>query len=193
MTQQAKKEFRKVIVEGIAMYPSVHVPKKAFTEGEPPSYTLDLVVDEANAKILLAEGLKLAKVKVDEDTKKPKEYAEYPGLKVFALRRKTINGKGEKLSALIVQDSQGERIPPEILVGNGSKIRVSVNPWTVNIKGKEITGSTLLGVQVLELVEYKGASKDPGFEKVQGFTVPKFSPQSQQEQQGLEDEEHPFN
>ncbi len=71
-----KKEFKKVIVEGIAMYAAVHAPKKAFTEGEPPLYSLDLIVDDTNAQILLNEGLKPAKTIIDEDTKKLKEYKE---------------------------------------------------------------------------------------------------------------------
>lgn len=185
-----QKEFKKVVVEGIAMYPSVHVPKKAYMEGEAPQYTLDLIVDETNAKILLDAGLKPAKVKIDEDTKKPKEYAEHPGKKVFALKRKTQTRDGKLITALRVIDADTNVVPPTILVGNGSKVRVSVNPYTVTFKGKEVNGHQLLGVQILELVEYTGGggTRDDGLGKASGFKVPTIASQHQEV-----DEEDPFN
>lgn len=175
-----KKEYKKVLVEGIAMYASVHKPKKAFTDGDIPAYTLELLLTEEEASKLEAEGLKRTKVKVDEDTKKPKEYDDYPGLKVFTLRRKTHKrGEapglfGEAKTPLTVVDSNNNPLPSSILVGNGSKVRVSVNPYTMTIKGKEITGHDLLGVQILELVRYAGKSEGnkSQFEPVKGgFTV----------------------
>ncbi len=172
-TSNEKSTFKKIEVEGIAMYASVHCPKKAYTEGESPAYSLDLIVDEANAKKLTDEGLKPAKTVVDEDTKKPKEYAEHPGLKVFRLQRKTDKRDGTKRTPLTVVDSDTNALPPTILVGNGSKVRVMVNPYTMTIKGREITGSVLLGVQVLELVAYTGTggSTETGFSKTSGFKV----------------------
>lgn len=193
MTDKPKKEFKKVIVEGIAMYPFVHIPKKGFKKDEPPQFSLDLVVDEENAKKLLDEGLKVAKVQVDEDTKKPKVYEEYPGKKVFTLRRKTQRidkntGDVILLDPLTVVDSQLVPIPSTILIGNGSKVRCSVNPYTMTIEGKEVTGHMLLGVQVLGLVEFV-SNKDSGLSKVdEGFTLAK----SDEVEEGL-DEANLFN
>lgn len=164
------KEFKKVIVEGIAMYAMVHTPKKPYNPKDKPQYSIDLVVDEENAQKLLSEGLKVAKIKIDEDTKKPKEYPQYPGMKVFNLRRQIAKKDGTPISALEVVDSQCNKIPSTILVGNGSKVRVSVNPYKTQFNGKETTSHMLLGVQVLELVPYTGNSGS-GLEKTTGFTV----------------------
>ena len=189
-----KQEFKKIVVEGIAMYASVHTPKKAYTEGESPAYSLDLIVDEANAKTLTDEGLKPAKTMVDEDTKKLKEYAEHPGKKVFSLKRKTDKRDGSKRTALTVVDSDTNAIPPNVLIGNGSKVRVMVNPYTMTIKGKEITGSVLLGVQVLELVPYASAgTSDSGFSKTQGFKVGSQSASQSKRQAIQEDEDEDSN
>lgn len=186
VNKQEKREYKKVVVEGLAMYASVHKPKKPFTEGMIPAYTLDLVVTDDQAKILEDEGLSVATKKSLETVRGrevevflPREYPEYPGQKVFRLTRKTHKkGEapgmfGEARSPLVVNDSQNNPIPSNILLGNGSKVRVVVNPWTFNVKGKDITGHDLLEVQVLELVPYEGSGKQgPNLEPVKGgFTV----------------------
>ena len=179
VNKQEKKEYKKVIVEGIAMYASVHKPKKPYAEGDIPAYTLDLILTDEEAAKLEAHGLKRSKVKVDEDTKKPKEYATHPGMKVFQFRRKTHKrGEapglwGEARATLRVVDAQNSPVPSNVLVGNGSTVRVSVNPYTMNIKGKEITGHDLLAVQVLKLVKYKVRQDGPTneFEAVKGGYV----------------------
>ncbi len=173
---KTKKEFKKVIVEGIAMYASVHKPKKPYNEGDIPAYTLDLIVTDEEAAKLTAEGLKVSKVKIDEDTKKPKEYATHPGMKVFQFRRKTMKFDGTPNSPLQVVDSQNNTIPGTTNVGNGSKIRVSVNPYKNNFG---TTSHTLLGVQVLELVEYKSANTGSSFEPVKGGFVADSKPDTE--------------
>lgn len=167
-----KKTFRKVVVEGIAMYASVHAPKKGYSEEDAPQYTLDLIVDDTTAETLFAEGLKVAKKKLDEDTKIPKVYDSHPGMKVFNFRRKTTKKDGEVLAPPEVVDSSLRPVPKTTLIGNGSKVRVSINPYTTTIKGKEVTGHTLLGVQVLELVPYVANIRPSNFSKTTGFTVP---------------------
>ncbi len=185
VNREVKKEYKKVVVEGLMMYGSVHKPKKPYTDGDIPAYTLDLIVTDSEAEKLLAEGLKVSKVKVDEDTKKPKEYATHPGMKVFQFRRKTTKADGTIKSPLQVVDSEGKAIPHTILIGNGSKVRVAVNPYSFNLKGKLTTGHELLGVQVLDLVEYKSNKPISTFEPVKGgFVAPK-------EEKGHSDED-PF-
>jgi len=193
---KVKKEYKKVIVEGIAMYASVHKPKKPYTDGDIPAYTLDLIVSDSEAEKLLAEGLKVSKVKVDEDTKKPKEYSTHPGMKVFQFRRKTQKSDGTMKAPLQVLDSTGSNpVPPTTLIGNGSKVRVAVNPYTFNLKGKPTTAHELLGVQVLELVEYKSNNSGGTFEPVKGgFTVPRTTKNLSEEQKidSSYNEEDPF-
>lgn len=165
----SKQEFKKVIVEGIAMYPSVHTPRKAYTEGEPPVYTLDLVVDDETAKILTAEGLKPAKTIVDENTKKLKEYSDYAGKKVFIFKRKTVKKDGKSMSPLRVVDSELNPISQEVLIGNGSRVKVSINPFSGTYQGKTYTSHNLMGVQVLELKEYQ--KLDDGLAKTKGYVT----------------------
>lgn len=166
-----KKEFKKVYVEGIAMYASVHKPKKGFTDKDVPQYCLDLIVDKANAKKLLDEGLKVAKYKVDEDTKKPKRYESHPTSDVFNLRKKTIKADGSEATPPQVVDSNLNPIPPTTLIGNGSKVLVSISPYTIAAYGTK--SHTLLGVQVLDLVPYTSNSEgsSAGFKPKDGFTV----------------------
>lgn len=168
---EKKEKFKKLIVEGEAMYASVHTPKKPYKDGDTPCYTLDLIVDEETASQLKAVGLKVAKVKIDEDTKKPKEYDSHPGMPVFAFRRKITKSDGSPRSAPEVVDSELNPIPKETLIGNGSKVRCSVNYFTyLDEHKKQVTGHLLLGVQVLELVPYEG-NTGSGFEKTSGFKV----------------------
>lgn len=173
-----KKTFRKILVEGIAMYASVHSPKKAFDKTKPSQYSVDLIVSPEQEALLLAEGLKPTKVKVDEDNKKPKEYSTHPGLKVFTFSRSSIKknrdtGESEPNTPPQVVDSQTVPIPSSILVGNGSKVILEINPYTY-ASGAGYHGgtkATLLAMQVLDLVEYV-SENTTAFTKTTGFTLP---------------------
>jgi hypothetical protein len=191
-TSNESKKFKIVNVEGIAMYAHVHTPQKAFNPEECPLYKLDLVVDDKTAKVLTAEGLKVSKVKVDEDTLKPKVYSDYPELKVFTFKRKTEKRDGTKKEAPEVLDSDMNPIPSTTLVGNGSRVCVSISPYTVNVKGKDITGAELLGVQVLELVPFE--KRDNGFKRhTGGFKVTTNSITTMEtDNESMDDEKDPF-
>lgn len=168
-----EKKVNKLEVEGTAMYASVHKPKKAYNPGDPPIWSLDLIVDQETEKTLKAAGLTHSKVKVDEDTMKAKEYASHPGQKVYSFKKKSsytdAEGNEVKSKPVVVVDSAGNTIPESILIGNGSKVSVSIWPTTFKNKtGKSITTARLIGVQVLDLVPYEST---PMFKKREGFTV----------------------
>jgi hypothetical protein len=188
MIMTDKKEFRRVIVEGIAMYASVHTPRKAYTEGEPDQYQLDLIVDDENAELLTREGLKPANKKVNDMTKIPKEYPGFEGMKVFSLKRKTLKKDKTPMGPLSVTDADTNPIPPSILIGNGSKVRVSLNPYTV----RGLTGAVLLGVQVIELVEFIQTPRDNGLIKTQGFTVQCVNAIEDSKFNTVDDDQPPF-
>ncbi len=193
----AKKEYRKVIVEGIAMFPHIHRPARPYNSKDIPQYQLDLVVSDEEAKKVLDEGLKAAKTFIDEDTKKPKEYKEYPGLKVFQFRRRTeykdkATGEMIKNSPLVVTDSQTNLIPSNILIGNGSKVRVMINPYQYEFEGKKGTTHTLLEVQVLELVPYENKAGS-GLDPVKGGFIVSNTPAHTQQHESVEMNEEPFS
>ncbi len=171
-----KKEFKVIEVEGIAMWASVHQAKQPFVATNDkgkvnyPTFQLELIVDEANAKIFKDNGVNPTNVKVDDLTKKRKEYPEHPGKLVFTLRRTTHKQDGTEKLKLEVVDAAGNTIPETTMVGNGSKVAVRTNPYK-NQYGT--TSNELLGVQVLELVSFKkqNDAKTSSFTKRDGFVV----------------------
>lgn len=173
-----KREFKVLEVEGIAMYPHVHKPvSNKYKPSDPPTYKLDLIVEKDVEKLLKAEGLTPTKKEVkdlenDTVSKIPKEYPGFEGKKVFTFYRKTVKKDGSPNSALPVVDSQNHEIPANILIGNGSRIVVSINPWTMQGKEGLVHGSNLLAVQVLELVPYTAAEQKLSFKpRDGGFAV----------------------
>ncbi len=162
-----KSKYKVVTTEGIVMYAKIHTPQKAYVPGEPDVYSLDLLVTDEQAKELLAEGLKPAKKMIDEDTKIPKVYDEFPTLKVFSFKRKTHKRDGSLKTPVEVVDADLNKIPPSILIGNGSKVVVSFSPYKMPTMKQ--TAADLLGVQVLELVPYSGRTSP--FKQQKGFTV----------------------
>lgn len=159
-----KREYKKVFAEGLAMYASVHKPKKGYTEKDAPKYCLDLVVDKKTETELKSHGIAQAMLKLGG----VREYPEHPGKAVFRFTRKTLKADGTENTPPEVLDSETNVIPDNILIGNGSLVKVSVSPWKFDNK----SGTVLLGVQVIELVPYTSDSGS-GLEKTKGFTVPK--------------------
>lgn len=165
----SETEFKKVYVEGYAMYTCVRKPKKAYDPTKSPTYCLDLIVTDTEAEKLTAEGLKRARTKVDEDTFKSKEYPEHPGLKVFALNRRQFKADGTEKKPPVVVDSVGNPLPHNVLIGNGSKVVACIHPYSGTYKSKPYTGHELLGIQVLELVPYEVKDHDLGFRAQDGY------------------------
>lgn len=153
-------------VRGLAMYARVHEPQKAFKPDEPSQYTMDLLCSKEEAQKLLGAGVKRAKQKVDEDTKKNKVYGEYPNLIVFALINPTKNKNGQSREAPKVVDAKGTTIPKTILIGNGSEVVAHVDVYDTET-GK---GKRLVGVQVIKLVPFERAS-DVKFDTLDGYTA----------------------
>lgn len=174
--QSSKKPYVKLYVTGKAMYPKVHSPQAGLNKEEPPTYSLDLIVDKKTSELLKSHGLKQATQKVDELSRKLKSYPEHPG-DVYTLRRKTKTKDGKDVSPLVVLDGDLNTIPPSVLIGNGSLVQVEINPYkTVTPAGVPVQGCALLGVQVLELVPYESGKGVSGFTKKPGtFSVGQHS------------------
>lgn len=169
-----KKEFKIVEVRGKAYYAKVHTPVEQYDKTKPKIYSIDLVVEDKELKLLKTFGLSPARKEVIQDDVKsfiPKEYPEFPGQRVFTFKRKTVKADGSEASPLPVVDAKTKNIPKTILIGNGSDVLVSINPFSVMTQTGLVHAANLLAVQVLNLVPYE--SKGPGhnFTQKEGFTV----------------------
>lgn len=161
----AEKKQRYITPVGDAKWAWVHKPKAPFA-GDPnkdPKYMIDIVFDPKDpawvkwgadfraAAEALAKGAKLPiKKELDEN--------EQPTGR-FSLTFKT----GEKYPPGVF-DRYGKAIPDSIMIGNGSKARVS---YTMNYYEGFGGGINLYlsAVQIIDLVEYKGRSAEGyGFE-----------------------------
>jgi len=83
------------------------------------------------------------------------------------LKRKAFSAKGDPRDPVKVVD--GQLMPVDVaILGNGSVGHVQIDTYEYTMNGKEGTGFSLRAVQVLKLVEYKGAQA-MGFE-IEGET-----------------------
>ena len=135
------------VINGKAYWASVQAPNDKFP---PPKYEMDVVVDEATAEVLRADGL----------TVKDKEGQ---GL-TFKVKRNqfrkdgTLNNKPNCVDA--------NKRPFEDLIGNGSVVNVQYNPFDWEFAGKTGRSADFVGVQVMEHVAFSGTSDE--FEAVAG-------------------------
>lgn len=72
------------------------------------------------------------------------------------LKKKAKSRKGEDRPPVRVLDGQLEEIDPGIL-GNGSVGHVQIDDYEFEMNGKKQKGFSPRGIQVLKLVEYRGA------------------------------------
>jgi len=127
-----------MLVTGIAMWAKVYPSNfdKKFNK-----WTIDLIMDEANATILSEARLK------------PKEEAD--GTYTFKFKRDMFRKKdGAPKNPPPVVDAS--RNPMTALVGNGSLVNIQFTPIAYEKFGGGITHD-LQGVQVLKLVSYSAA------------------------------------
>jgi hypothetical protein len=145
------------VIRGKALYAKVQKPEK-FDEESKSCYSISVVFpsdrdDEAKrVKEILREN-KL-KQKLEEVLDKDKN----PTGEVRVSLRRTafIDDNGVVQNPLLVVDKYGDKIPNDILVGNGSDVLVSftVREYIIKQSGKTGTAANLTGVQVATLVPY---------------------------------------
>lgn len=140
---------KKIKIDGISFYASVQKPNKISEKFE-----LSLIVTDKIAKDLEKIGLNSAKKKDGSDV----AYEGFEG-KVFKFKRK------EALGSPKVVDSTGK--PVDLLIGNGSKIRVYANLYGYEFMGKKGIAAGLNAVQIIDLVSFD----DDGFDTIDGGFV----------------------
>lgn len=131
------------VVEGKAYWASVTTPNTKFE----PVYSVNLVIDEDVAKQFSSKGYTV------------KQMQEGPAI---VLKRKVTNKKGQKnpLPKLLDVNQQ----PIDILVGNGSDVKVQYREWESTNSYGTFKGLDFQAMQVLNLVPYGGDASDDGAE-----------------------------
>tara|TARA_B110000902_G_scaffold207434_1_gene236432 strand:+ start:439 stop:867 length:429 start_codon:yes stop_codon:yes gene_type:complete len=120
------------ILEGTAYWASVTTPNTTFE----PTYSVNLVVDEATAADFKARGFSI------------KEMDEGPSI---VIKRKVDGKDGTVRSAPRLVDQY--KNPLDAKVGNGSVVKVQYNEWETTNKYGSFKGLDFQAMQVLDLVE----------------------------------------
>jgi hypothetical protein len=134
------------IESGLAYWASVRNPNLKYE----PVYTVDLVVDEEVAAKYEGKGFKVKTLVVND---------EVVG-KALQIKRKVNGPDGMVRKAPRLVDVQKNPIDDDVLVGNGSKVRVQFSEWEVNNRYGEFKGLDFQGMQVVDLVSYKSGDGD---------------------------------
>ena len=156
----AKKLENRISPIGEAKWAHVHTPKPPFEGTGEGKFQIDVVFERGGewdalgneiTKIIKAEGLKNSPIKHEKDK------GDKPTGRFF-ITFKT----GEQFPPKVF-DKHGQTIPSDVLVGNGSQVRVSYKLNQYPGFGGGLN-CYLNAVQVVDLVEYSGGSAaDFGF------------------------------
>ena len=128
-----------MVIEGVSQWASILTPNTKFE----PKYCIDLILAEQLAEDLKEQGYNI-KDKEDGPT--------------ITISRKVNGPNGMIRKAPALMDAQKATL--DCLVGNGSKVRVQARPWEINRNGQDFKGLELQAVQVIDLIEYRGADGD---------------------------------
>jgi hypothetical protein len=134
------------IESGLAYWASVRNPNLKYE----PVYTVDLVVDEEVAAKYEGRGFKVKTLVVND---------EVIG-KALTIKRKVNGPNGMVRKAPKLVDMEKNPLDDDVLVGNGSQVRVQFNEWEVSNKYGEFKGLDFQGMQVVDLKSYKAGDGD---------------------------------
>ena len=126
------------IQEGVAYWASVTSPNTRFE----PVYSVDLVVDPTVADDFENRGFKVKSLVVNN---------EEVG-RAITIKRK-VNGKKGSRPAPKIFNKNKEQI--DVLVGNGSKVKVQYDEWEIDNTFGHFKGLDFQAMQVLDLVSFK--------------------------------------
>lgn len=169
----AEKKERKLTPVGIAKWAHVQTPKAPFEGKGDPKYMIDVVFDPKDE--VAAEWLRDIRAKVEALPVQIDKKTGDPLRKQSPLKR-DLDEQDQPTGKIVVTFKTGAKfkpglfnrhgtvIPPEVLIGNGSKVRVNYGENAYDGFGGGIN-LYLNAVQVLELVEYGVKSAESfGFE-----------------------------
>jgi len=128
------------IESGLAYWASVRNPNLKYE----PVYTVDLVVDEEVASKYESRGFKVKTLVVND---------EVVG-KALVIKRKVNGPNGMVRKPPKLVDAQKNLIEDDVLVGNGSGVKVQYGEYSWEYSGKSGKGRDLKAIQLVELKEY---------------------------------------
>lgn len=174
-TSQSSGKMISLEIRGIIDFPKVHEPvakyrKEESTNMQDKEYTVNLRLTtekEISNFISILAGIGITVKNPEKDTnigkfdRRLKEDKE--GNMYFTFKRNAMNSKG-KIAELEVVDAEGEDIPKNILIGNGSEAIIKLFAYETS-DGEMSLG--LGGIQVLTLV----AAPKKKISKYAGFSV----------------------
>lgn len=200
---ETKQVTPPVVLNGTAMWAVLHEPKSYseqdsnfFVDWENGAYFMQVVIPKGEAESVIKILHAARQREFDAEVKKnPKLKAQLRMREVFdleyddegketgnvifkpKLRAKVFSKAKNKTFefAPVIVDAKRNPLPDRVLIGNGSKVKVRVEPRAYVMKSTKEVGVTLglRGVQVLELVSYTPgtASAEDMFEEEDGFEI----------------------
>ena len=127
------------VLEGTAYWASVKTPNTTYE----PTYSVNLVVDEATAEAFKTRGF----------TGKPTE--DGPAI---IIKRKVNGPRGMIRDAPKLYDRSKNEV--DCQVGNGSRVKVQFKEWTSERNGQTFNGLDFMAMQIIDLVQYSGQAGD---------------------------------
>ncbi len=183
-----EKKPQRIVIKGSASWAKVFTPDTKFnTEG---TYSIDVIVPEDEAASICEQLDNLCeeefnnhvkanpKLKVSLSIRKPyapelDENGDETGNIVFRAKKNAggvrKDGSKWKGSAPIVMDAKRNPVTG-ILIGNGSTVKVAIDlvPYMMQATKQVGLSCRLVGLQVIELIEYAGKSM---FDEEDGFVA----------------------
>lgn len=151
----SEKDRMNRTLEGVAYWCHVQKPKHS-EKYKNDAYEVSLVLDAANVKRAESFGLQVYPAEQPTATRTQEKCIPGPFVKIS---RKVRPGKTFEETKPDVVDSMQEKVPNDVLIGNGSNIIVKFGTYYFG----DWARTTLFKVQILKLVPF--AAKDGGFKR----------------------------
>jgi len=147
----ANNKYDQILLSGKAYWASVVEPNTTYE----PVWQVDVSVDEETKQKLESIGLSVKNKGDDRGD-------------FFSCRRKVVKRDGSKRDAPRVIDAK--KMPwDNRLIGNGSAVKVKIQPYEYAYAGKAGVTADFMAMQVIDLVPYGDPSGD--FQEEDGFSI----------------------
>jgi len=147
----ANNKYDQILLSGKAYWASVVEPNTTYE----PVWQVDVTVDEETKQKLESIGLSVKNKGDDRGD-------------FFSCRRKVVKRDGSKRDAPRVIDAK--KMPwDNRLIGNGSSVKVKIQPYEYAYAGKAGVSADFMAMQVIDLVPYGDPSGD--FQEEDGFSI----------------------
>jgi hypothetical protein len=138
-------------LRGKCYWAKVHEPEPNYFDPEKVEYSINIghLTDDDKA---LLQSLNLGdKIKTDKKDVMG-DFIQFKAKNVKTIYNRETGERDEIENTIMVVDADLNPVPTDVLIGNGSEVVVSFQP--IHYKKLKKWGVDLLGVQVLNLVEY---------------------------------------